>query len=79
MIIIAAHFIHASYFGMLAASGAAAITDADNDKFRCDLREAVYDQTRTPRADFVTAWIDPTISFVLGHELSMGESAHGKQ
>jgi hypothetical protein len=55
LIIIAAHFTHASYFGMLAASGAAGITDADNDKFRCDLREAVYDQTRTPRADFVTA------------------------
>ena len=52
---LAAHFEHENYFNMRAALGAAGITGADNDKFRCDLREPVYADTMTPRADFFTA------------------------
>jgi len=30
------------------------LAGADNNKFRCDYKEPVYDETMTPRADFFT-------------------------
>jgi hypothetical protein len=35
--------------------GSCGLVAADNKKYRCDLSEPVYDETRTPRADFFTA------------------------
>ncbi len=52
---LAAHFEHANYFGMREMLGGMGMTGADNNKFRCDLAEPVYDDTHTPRADFFTA------------------------
>ncbi|WP_419945009.1 putative quinol monooxygenase [Candidatus Poriferisodalis sp.] len=52
---LAAHFEHPNYFNMRATLGDCGIVGADNNKYRCDLREPVYDDTRTPRADFFTA------------------------
>jgi quinol monooxygenase YgiN len=52
---LAAHFKHENYFnmgGMLRESGMAG---ADNNKYRVDLSEPVYDETHTPRADFFSA------------------------
>lgn len=52
---LAAHFQHQNYFNMRDLLGQIGLAAADNDKFRCDLREPVYDETMTPRADFFTA------------------------
>ena len=35
--------------------GSVGLKGADNKKYRVDLAEPVYDDTRTPRADFFTA------------------------
>jgi quinol monooxygenase YgiN len=51
---LAAHFEHENYLNMRTALGQCGITGADNHKYRCDLKEPVYDDTRTPRADFFT-------------------------
>jgi quinol monooxygenase YgiN len=51
---LAAHFQHANYFNMRNALGAIGFARADNNKFRIDWIEPVYDETRTPRADFFT-------------------------
>lgn len=52
---LAAHFLHQNYFNMRDALGQCGIIGADNSKYRCDLSEPVYDDTRTARADFFTA------------------------
>ena len=52
---LAAHFQHPNYFNMRDALGAIGLKGADNKKYRVDLSEPVYDETRTPRADFFTA------------------------
>lgn len=52
---LAAHFEHENYLNMRTMLGSTGLTGADNKKFRCDLAEPVYDDTRTPRADFFTA------------------------
>jgi len=52
---LAAHFHHANYFGMRDMLGQSGMTGADNKKYRVDLAEPVYDDTRTARADFFTA------------------------
>ena len=52
---LAAHFEHPNYHNMRDALGRCGIVGADNRKYRCDLSEPVYDDTRTPRADFFTA------------------------
>ena len=52
---LAAHFEHPNYLNMRSMLHDAGIVGADNNKFRCDLKEPVYDETRTPRADFFTA------------------------
>lgn len=52
---LAAHFEHENYLNMRDALGRSGIVGADNKKYRCDLSEPVYDDTRTPRADFFTA------------------------
>ena len=52
---LAAHFQHQNYFNMRDALGQCGIVGADNHKYRCDLKEPVYDDTRTARADFFTA------------------------
>ncbi len=52
---LAAHFLHENYFNMRDMLGQCGIVGADNHKYRCDLKEPVYDDTRTPRADFFTA------------------------
>lgn len=51
---LAAHFEHENYLAMRDALGRSGIVGADTSKFRCDLSEPVYDDTRTPRADFFT-------------------------
>jgi quinol monooxygenase YgiN len=51
---LAAHFQHANYFNMRTALGQIGFAKADNNKFRIDWIEPVYDETRTPRADFFT-------------------------
>ena len=52
---LAAHFKHPNYLNMAATLGELGLAGADNNKFRCDLKEPVYDETMTPRADFFTA------------------------
>lgn len=52
---LAAHFQHQNYINMRDALGRCGIVGADNNKYRCDLSEPVYDDTRTARADFFTA------------------------
>lgn len=52
---LAAHFEHPNYLNMRDTLGRCGIVGADNHKYRCDLKEPVYDDTRTPRADFFTA------------------------
>ena len=51
---LAAHFHHENYHNMRLMLGEMGIVGADNNKFRCDLKEPVYDDTRTARADFFT-------------------------
>jgi quinol monooxygenase YgiN len=52
---LAAHFRHPNYTNMRDMLGSVGLKGADNRKYRCDLSEPVYDDTRTPRADFFTA------------------------
>ncbi len=52
---LAAHFDHPNYHNMRIMLGENGLTGADNSKYRCDLSEPVYDDTRTARADFFTA------------------------
>lgn len=52
---LAAHFEHQNYLNMGAMLNEIGLANADNNKFRCDLKEPVYDETRTPRANFFTA------------------------
>jgi quinol monooxygenase YgiN len=52
---LAAHFEHPNYLNMRTKLGEFGITSAVSHKYRCDLREPVYDDTHTPRADFFTA------------------------
>lgn len=52
---LAAHFEHPNYRGMLELLTRFGIVAVDVQKYRCDLAEPVYDDTRTPRADFFTA------------------------
>ena len=51
---LAAHFEHDNYFRMRDTLSRSGIVAAVAEKFRCDLREPVYDDSFTPRADFVT-------------------------
>jgi quinol monooxygenase YgiN len=51
---LAAHFKHPNYLNMRDALGRIGLAGADNNKYRVDLREPVYDATFTPRADFFT-------------------------
>ena len=51
---LAAHFEHPNYLNMREALGKIGLAGADNNKYRVDLREPVYDATFTPRADFFT-------------------------
>ena len=51
---LAAHFAHRNYLNMRDTLGSCGIIGADNNKYRVDLKEPVYDDTRTPRADFFT-------------------------
>jgi quinol monooxygenase YgiN len=52
---LAAHVQHPNYFNMRDMLGTVGLKGADNNKYRVDLVEPVYDATRTPRADFFTA------------------------
>ena len=49
---LAAHFRHPNYTNMRDALGAIGLRGADNNKYRVDLSEPVYDEKRVPRADF---------------------------
>ena len=51
---LAAHFKHANYANMGAALQQFGLAGADNNKYRSDYKEPVYDETMTPRADFFT-------------------------
>lgn len=51
---LAAHFRHANYLNMRNALGQIGLEGANNNKYRVDLAEPVYDPTMTPRADFFT-------------------------
>ncbi len=51
---LAAHFKHPNYLNMRNALGAIGLKGANNNKYRVDLTEPVYDPTMTPRADFFT-------------------------
>jgi len=51
---LAAHFEHSNYLNMRDALFRIGLTGADNNKYRVDLCEPVYDSTFTPRADFFT-------------------------
>lgn len=51
---LAAHFKHQNYLNMGALLQEIGLAGADNNKFRCDYKEPVYDETMTPRADFFT-------------------------
>ncbi len=51
---LAAHFKHPNYIEMRSALRSGSRVATQVEKFRCDLREPVYDDTHTPRADFFT-------------------------
>lgn len=51
---LAAHFTHANYLNMRTTLGGFGLRKADNKKYRVDHAEPVYDESRTPRADFFT-------------------------
>ena len=51
---LAAHFKHQNYLNMGGLLQEIGLAGADNNKFRCDHKEPVYDETMTPRADFFT-------------------------
>lgn len=51
---LAAHFKHENYFNMREMLGEFGLAGADNNKYRVDHKEPVYDETMTPRADFFT-------------------------
>ena len=51
---LAAHFKHPNYLNMRDALGKIGLKGADNNKYRVDFKEPVYDTTFTPRADFFT-------------------------
>lgn len=52
---LAAHFQGEWYLRMREALGNFGLLGASTAKFRVDVAERVYDETMTPRADFVTA------------------------
>lgn len=52
---LAAHFEHPNYLNMRTMLGEAGLKGADNNKYRVDHVEPVYDDQRRPRADFFTA------------------------
>ena len=52
---LAAHFVHPNYLNMRDMLGSVGLKGADNNKYRVDLVEPVYDDQRRPRADFFTA------------------------
>ncbi|NNE73908.1 MAG: antibiotic biosynthesis monooxygenase [Acidimicrobiales bacterium] len=51
---LAAHFEHENYTGMRTLLHGFDMTGSDAKKYRVDLVEPVYDETRTARADFFT-------------------------
>lgn len=51
---LAAHFEHPNYVAMRSALRQGTRAATQIEKFRCDLREPVYDSAHTPRADFFT-------------------------
>ena len=51
---LAAHFEHPNYLAMRSVLRQGTRTATQIEKLRCDLREPVYDNTHTPRADFFT-------------------------
>lgn len=51
---LAAHFEHENYFNMGGMLRDAGLAGSDNNKYRVDASEPVYDPTHTPRADFFT-------------------------
>lgn len=51
---LAAHFAGPWYRGMLGVLGGHGVRDAEVAKYRVDAAAPVYDETGTPRADFVT-------------------------
>jgi quinol monooxygenase YgiN len=55
---LAAHFQNHWYRRMRETLGGFGILGADTAKYRVDLKEPVYDETGTPRPDFVTAGRD---------------------
>ena len=52
---LAAHFEHPNYRNMRAVLNGAKPRAVSTAKYRCDLTEPVYDDSRAPRADFFTA------------------------
>lgn len=52
---LAAHFVHPNYDRMREVFARFPRTGGEVKKYRCDLSEPVYDDTRTARADFFTA------------------------
>ncbi len=52
---LAAHFAHPNYVAMRTKLHDFGIITADTSKYRIDVCEPVYDETRRPRADFFTA------------------------
>ena len=51
---LANHFSNRWYQDMAATIGSFGLISATSAKYRCDAEEPVYDETRTPRADFFT-------------------------
>jgi quinol monooxygenase YgiN len=51
---LAAHFVHPNYLNMRQMFADFAPIKANNLKYRVDASEPVYDDSRTPRADFFT-------------------------
>ena len=51
---LANHFNNHWYKDMVATIGSFGLIAATSAKYRCNAEESVYDETRTPRADFYT-------------------------
>ena len=56
---LAAHFKHDNYLNMGGLLQGFGLAGADNNKFRCDHKEPVYDETMTPAGRFFYAVIAP--------------------
>ena len=71
---LSAHFDHENYMNMAAGLGGVGIKAATNAKYRVTASEPVYDDSHTPRADFVSEDMQaPDEMIVIGGTIDVGD------